>query len=181
MNMKRVKMARRAGRVNRYHTEFLVRPENVAEHTFNVLNLLVIMLDGGVSNNLLINALYHDGGEYVSGDIPSPVKRQVPGMKEAINKIEAIGTDSTIGYLPPITVWEHMMLKVADNLDGMLKCIEERAMGNYTIAEEYADRVGGVGGRYCAYLEAMLPDLGGGSAAELVQAAITEWHWGEKK
>lgn len=180
--LSRVKLARRAGRVTRYHGQYLQRPENIAEHTFGVMNILTIMLGtGGMSVNLLLNTLYHDGGEYISGDMLSPVKKAVPGLREVCNALEKQGTDMTIGELPPITEWEHMMLKAADNLDGLMKCIEERGMGNYTLAEGYYEYPAGVGGQYCAYLEEMLPKLGGGPAAELVQAAITEWHWGEKK
>jgi 5'-deoxynucleotidase len=180
--LKRVKLSRRAGRVVRYHTQYLTRPETVAEHVFGVLNILVIMTEGQLSATLLKAALAHDSGEYISGDVPSPVKRRVPGMREAVNLIEngaagAIYYDAAGG---PPTEWEHTLLKVADNLDGLLKCAEERAMGNYTISESYGDGTS-VGGNYCAYLEDMLPKLGGGTAADLVQAAITEWHWGEKK
>lgn len=178
----RVKLARRAGRVTRYHGQYLARPENIAEHTFGVMNILCIMMaPAGPSANLMLNALYHDGGEYISGDMFSPIKRQVPGLREVCNELEKQGTDMTYGALPDITEWEHKLLKVADNLDGLMKCMEERAMGNYTLSEGYYEYPAGVGGQYCKYLEAMLPDLGGGPAAELVQAAITEWHWGEKK
>lgn len=180
--MQRVKLARRAGRVVRYHGQYLSRPENIAEHTFGVMNILCIMMaPAGPSANLMLNALYHDGGEYISGDMFSPIKKAVPGLREVCNELEKQGTDMTFGDLPKISEWEHMMLKAADNLDGLFKCMEEVRMGNYTLAEGYYEYPAGVGGQYCAYLEDMLPKLGGGTAAELVQAAITEWHWGTKK
>lgn len=175
-NLQKVALARRAGRVSRFHTQYLMRPENIAEHTYGVMNLLVMMTGGQLTANLLINALYHDGGEYLSGDVPSPVKKRVEGLRGAINDIEDLGTQATIGDLPPLTEWEYKLLKVADNLDGMLKCIEERAMGNYTIAEGYGDGRS-VGGNYCAYLETQLEELGGGPIAALVQEAITKWKW----
>lgn len=172
-----VKLARRAGRVTRYHGQYLMRPENIAEHTFGVLNILAIMTGGQLTPALLLNALYHDGGEYISGDMFSPIKKMVPGLREACNALEEVGTNMTIGALPALTDWEHKLLKVADNLDGMFKCLEERAMGNYTLAEGYYEYAGGVGGQYCLYLEAQLQELGAGPIAELVQSAITEWKW----
>lgn len=174
--LEKVRLARRAGRVNRYHGQYLSRPENVAEHTFGVLSILAIMTNGQIGHDLMLNALFHDGGEYISGDIPSPVKGAIPGLRAAANAMEKVGTDATIGQLPELTEWEYKLLKVADNLDGLMKCTEERDLGNYTISEPYAG-FKSVGDNYADYLKLQLEDLGGGPIAELVQAAITQWHW----
>jgi 5'-deoxynucleotidase YfbR-like HD superfamily hydrolase len=172
--LERAHLARRAGRVTRFHTQFLLKPENVAEHTFGLLNLLMIMTGGQVTGKLLMDALAHDAGEYVSGDMPSPSKRAMgPDAKGAFEDIEFGAMQMIYDRVwEPLTSWEALLLKTADNLDGLLKCIEEKRMGNYTIE--------GCGENYAAYLSSQLPALGGGPAAELVQLVLTEWHWSHK-
>lgn len=173
--LERAHLARRAGRVTRYHTQTLLRQEDVATHTFGLMNLLAIMTGGQIRCEVMLTAMAHDMGEYASGDIPSPVKRALG--QEASDEIKGI-EDSAMqdihfnGGLWKISDWEYLLLKTADNLDGLLKCIEEKRMGNYTIEE--------CGENYAAYLSAQLPNLGGGPAAELVQLALTEWHWSHK-
>ena len=174
-NYRRVELARRAGRVSRYHGQYLARPENIAEHTFGVMNILVIMTGGQLSANLLITALYHDGGEYISGDMFSPIKKLVPGLRETCNALEKEGTDETVGPLPELTAWEYKLLKVADNLDGLIKCTEEYRMGNYTIGETYHEYEDGVGGQYALYLRGQRSELGGGPIGDLIDKAIDQW------
>lgn len=170
----RAHLARRAGRVGRYHTQFMIKPENVAEHTFGLMNLLVIMTGGQLTAKLLMAAMAHDMGEYVTGDVPSPSKRAMGvEAKDAFSLME----DQAMLEIHPdglwdLSEWEYKLLKTADNLDGLLKCIEETRMGNYTMQE--------CGENYAAYLNTQLPTLGGGPAAELVQLALTEWHWSHK-
>lgn len=172
--LERAHLSRRAGRVTRYHSQTLLRSEDVATHTFGLMNLLVIMTAGQVSARLLMAALAHDMGEYATGDVPSPVKRAMGATaKEAFDLME----DTAMLVIHPdlledITEWEYRLLKTCDNLDGLLKCIEEKRMGNYLIEE--------CGENYAAYLSAQLEALGGGPAAELVQLALTEWHWSHK-
>jgi 5'-deoxynucleotidase YfbR-like HD superfamily hydrolase len=175
--LRRVTLSRRAGRVTRYHGQYLTRPENIAEHTFGVLNILTIMTNGQLSQALLLNALYHDGGEYISGDMFSPIKRAVPGLREACNELEKQGTDETIGELPALTEWEYKILKVADNLDGLIKCTEEYRMGNYTIGETYGGYDGGVGGQYAKYLRTQLEGMGGGPISALIVEALQAWEF----
>lgn len=173
--LERVVLSRRAGRVTRYHGQYLMRPENIAEHTFGVLNILAIMTNGQLSQALLLNALYHDGGEYISGDMFSPIKRAVPGLREACNELEKQGTDETIGELPALTEWEYKILKVADNLDGLIKCTEEFRMGNYTLGETYGGYEDGVGGQYAKYLGEQLKTMGSGPISDLIAEAVMSW------
>lgn len=173
--LERAHLARRAGRVTRYHAQTLLRSEDVATHTFGLMNLLVIMTGGTIRGELLLAALAHDMGEYATGDIPSPVKRAMDqDSRDEIRALEDIAMVAIHenGALWKISDWEYLLLKSADNLDGLLKCIEEKRMGNYMIEE--------CGENYANYLSTQLPALGGGPAAELVQLALTEWHWSHK-
>lgn len=171
--LERARLARRAGRVTRYHTQYLTKPENVAEHTFGLVNLLMIITGGQVRAELLMAAMSHDMGEYKSGDVPSPSKKAMgEEAKASFDALENAAMKIIHESVNPISDWEYLLLKTCDNLDGLLKCIEEKRMGNYTIEE--------CGENYASYLSAQLPDLGGGPAAELVQLALTEWHWSHK-
>jgi 5'-deoxynucleotidase YfbR-like HD superfamily hydrolase len=138
------------------------------------MNLLVIMTGGQLRAELLMAALAHDMGEYKMGDIPSPVKRAMnTEARECFGRNEDLAMMDIHPCMPmELSEWEHKLLKTCDNLDGLLKCIEEKRMGNYTIEV--------CGENYAEYLSAQLPALGGGPASELVQLALTEWHWSHK-
>lgn len=170
----RVLLARRAGKVQRYHQHALLRTEDVAQHTFGLVNLLMIMTGRQATAKLLMAAIAHDMGEYVSGDIPSPVKHGMgKEAKDAFNAIEDKAMHDIHGNdWEALSDWEYLLLKTADNLDGLFKCIEERDLGNKGVIF--------IGDKYSEYLEAQLPALGGGPAAELVREALHSWHWSHK-
>lgn len=163
MIREQVKLARMAGRVARFHTRPLLRTENVAEHTFNVMNLMLIITDGVVSPKALQHALMHDMGEYKVGDVPGPTKRTLATGKFLAAEDEAIS--AIFGEPPPaLTEWEHLIFKMADNLDGLLKCCEEIRLGNDCAVE--------CGQDYAKLLKDMLPSLGGGQVAARVRDFI---------
>lgn len=166
MNQK-IKAARKAGRVVRYHNRETIRTEDVAQHTFNMMNLIMIMTHGTPSLNLLKAALLHDQGEYVVGDIPSPIKRLL-GSYHDLDAMEEQGVNFIHHKgIPHLTEWERKLLKVSDNLDGLLRCIEELKLGNDDMRE--------VGATYKAYLEKQLEGLGGGVISHIVLGAIRDF------
>lgn len=163
MIREQVRLARLAGRVARYHTRPQLRPENVAEHTFNVMNLMILLTDGVVSPKALQHALMHDMGEYRVGDVPGPSKRLISTGKFLAAEDAAVA--AIFGSAPPaLTDWEHLIFKVADNLDGLLKACEEVRLGN-----EYAVDCGK---DYAKLLKDLLPSLGNGQVAERVKDFI---------
>lgn len=166
--VERVTRARRAGNVHRFHCYDMVHPENVAQHTFNVMNLLMVMTGGTISHRLLEAALLHDQGEYVTGDIPSPIKRMMGGGASVLNSMEEQAIQMIhVRGTPDLTEWEHTMLKAADNLDGLLTCVREVKRGNTQMAE--------VASVYAGYLKELGTKLGGGTAGEIVQYYIKCW------
>lgn len=127
----RVRKARLAGNVSRFHTHQLIRPDTVAQHTFNVFHTAMILTEGNMTPALMKHIMCHDLGEYASGDIPSHVKRLVPGLKEAANELEdKFVKEIHTGDLPHLTEYEYQVLKFCDNLDGLCKCLDELNMGN---------------------------------------------------
>jgi 5'-deoxynucleotidase YfbR-like HD superfamily hydrolase len=145
-----IKMAREAGAVRRYHAVRTIKEESVAEHSFNVVNLILILTEGAASRALILAGLTHDMGEYATGDIPSQVKKALPeDVRWDIQKLE---TDAVLRIHPNLTgglsADEEYLLHLCDNLDGLLKCIDELKMGNQHIIP--------VGERYTGYLQDLI-------------------------
>lgn len=165
--LNRIRIAREAGNVKRYHTSELLKEEKVGQHTFNMLNILMIVAERNLSRSLLMAAIAHDMGEYATGDIPSPVKKLEPGLRDKLNELEdeAMRRAHT-GFYPALTDWEYKLLKFSDNLDGLLKVTDELRMGNRTVHW--------IGVNYLKYLRAM-PDLGP-TMTDLIEEAAEEFH-----
>jgi 5'-deoxynucleotidase YfbR-like HD superfamily hydrolase len=126
---------RRAGAVRRYHTETLLRPETVAEHSANVAFLCSI-LDPECATALIYSALIHDTAEIYTGDIPYPFKKQHADMGKYVNAVEK-GFLLNHGLYVELTEEQVQVLKAADMLDLVLKCLEEARLGNRTLENVY--------------------------------------------
>lgn len=126
-----LRIIRAGGSVTRFHTQRTTQAESVGKHSFGVAWLCYLLSDGKPSMALLVAALAHDLAEYVTGDVPAPVKGANPDLKHALDRVEA---DVLPGALqPPLTEVEARTLKLADIFDGMLFCNEERRLGNLDI------------------------------------------------
>jgi 5'-deoxynucleotidase len=93
-------------------------------------------------------ALYHDAGEVLTGDLPTPVKYFNPDMRAAYGRIEQAAADRLLAMVPPALQpdygplfheaaadrehWE--LVRAADKLCAYLKCMEEVAAGNREFA-----------------------------------------------
>lgn len=89
-------------------------------------------------------ALFHDAGEIITGDMPTPIKYHDPQITEAYKRIEAEANRSLFSMLPddlkpyyePVfhpaendgIYWQYV--KAADKLSALIKCIEEEKSGN---------------------------------------------------
>ena len=88
--------------------------------------------------------MYHDATEIITGDMPTPVKYYNPLIRHAYKEVESVAKDELLGGLPeemrayyePVlqdtekeaVLW--LYVKAADKLSALVKCIEERSMGN---------------------------------------------------
>lgn len=141
------------GRVRRYHTLDVVRPQTVAEHVYGVLSILTVLRGENVSQNLFFAALLHDAPESITGDIPAPTKRELrkrfPGT-DFVNDweleifVEHWG-EGAVQRFNDLTEAEARHLKMADILEGLRYCEREYRLGNTDIVP--------VARRYAAYLE----------------------------
>ncbi len=88
-------------------------------------------------------ALYHDVGEVITGDLPTPVKYKNPEIKGAYKRIEAMASEQLLSMLPEDLrpayaayllpdekTYEWKLVKAADRICAYIKCIEEQNLGN---------------------------------------------------
>ncbi|MBE0600893.1 MAG: 5'-deoxynucleotidase, partial [Firmicutes bacterium] len=88
-------------------------------------------------------ALYHDAGEVLTGDLPTPVKYKNAEIKKAYKTIEAMANQQLLsmlpadlrdGYAPYLTPdknsYEWKLVKAADRICAYIKCVEEKKAGN---------------------------------------------------
>ena len=93
--------------------------------------------------------LYHDMPEILTGDMPTPVKYFNPEIKEAYKKVEKVAAAKLLDTLPEdlredfdflfnkkdedSELWR--IIKAADKISALIKCIEERKAGNMEFAK----------------------------------------------
>ena len=57
--------------------------------------------DGCVDEGqVAVAALYHDAGEILTGDMPTPIKYYNPAIREAYRQVEQVAADKLLGMLP---------------------------------------------------------------------------------
>ena len=95
-------------------------------------------------NRLVLLAMYHDCSEILTGDMPTPIKYYNPEIKAAYKEVEAVANEKLVSMLPedlrrdyrPLFCHEGedpellRLLKAADKLSALVKCIEEENAGN---------------------------------------------------
>lgn len=129
------------------------RRENLSEHSLEVAQLahaLAIIGNRRFGKNYDINyvaavAMYHDTSEIITGDMPTPIKYYNDEIKGAYKQIEAAAEIRLKQMLPedfredfnriynPDSDTEKLV-KAADKISALIKCIEELNMGNREFA-----------------------------------------------
>ena len=128
------------------------REENLSEHSLEVailahaLALLRNRRFGGSVNaeRAAVIAMLHDTSEILTGDLPTPIKYFNSEMKNAYKAVEQNAAEQLCAMLPddlqqeyapfftPLPedreIWQ--IVKAADKLSALIKCLEERRMGN---------------------------------------------------
>jgi 5'-deoxynucleotidase len=128
-----------------------VREENIMEHSQQVAviaHALALInnkiLGGSVDvNKVVLLAQYHEVGEVITGDLPTPIKYFNPEIKSAYKDLEHNACEKILGMLPNTLMdeyrefiiadentEEYKMVKYADRLAAYLKCVEEVKAGN---------------------------------------------------
>lgn len=125
-------------------------PENIQEHSHMVaviahaLGVIRREVFGGdcAPEHLAALALFHDASEILTGDMPTPIKYQNQELMEAYHKVEDLAAQKLLDMLPetfrpayaPLLSEakgeEYRLVKAADKLSALIKCVEERKAGN---------------------------------------------------
>ena len=126
--------------------------ENIAEHSHCVAVIAHALAVIGNkkfgksydAQRVALLALYHDTTEVITGDMPTPVKYYNDEIKSVYKDIERIAGKRLLDMLPdefkddykPFfekddadkDLW--LLVKAADKISALIKCIEENRMGN---------------------------------------------------
>ena len=134
-------------------------PENDMEHSMqcamiaHALAVLANTRHGGTLDPQKVTtlALYHDVGEVLTGDLPTPVKYKNAEIKKAYKTIEAMANQQLLqmlpadlrdAYTPYLTpdkdVYEWKLVKAADRICAYIKCVEEKKAGNMEFIQAQA-------------------------------------------
>lgn len=125
--------------------------ENISEHSLEVAMIAhALAIIGNVrlgrdynAEHIAMLGIYHDCTEIITGDMPTPVKYDNEVIKEAYKRIEENAADELISMLPEDLREAYMpylkadedkdvmkLVKAADKLSALVKCIEEEKVGN---------------------------------------------------
>ena len=128
-----------------------VREENIMEHSQQVaviahaLALINNKIFGGSVdiNKTVLLAQYHEVGEVITGDLPTPIKYFNPEIKSAYKDLEKNACERILNMLPEelkeeystyilpdTSTLEYDIVKAADKLSALVKCTEEIKAGN---------------------------------------------------
>lgn len=130
------------------------RNENLKEHSQDVtiiaLTLAIIFKDivspDLVSDSFLYDvmscAIFHDASEIITGDLPTPIKYRNDQIRTAYKEIEASANNTLLSLLPielrksfraafgATNIRAGRIVKAADKLSALIKCISEENTGN---------------------------------------------------
>ena len=130
------------------------RTETLSEHTLDVAMIAhALCVIGNVRFGRALDAdraaligLYHDASEIITGDLPTPVKYYNRDIRDAYKEVEHVAERRLLEQLPEDlrpayseifegtqTEEDHYMrrlVKAADKLSALIKCMEETGAGN---------------------------------------------------
>ena len=126
--------------------------ENIQEHSHmtaviaHALGVIGNRVYGKQHNpeHLATVAIFHDATEILTGDMPTPIKYQNPDIIKAYHQVESYAADRLVQMLPAELQADYAplldpdchkdesyrLVKAADKLSALIKCIEERKAGN---------------------------------------------------
>ena len=148
--------------ITRWSLMHSTRAESLSEHTCDtallahMLCLIARRYTGTPCRpkTVAVAALYHDAPEIITGDMPTPVKYANAALRDAYKALEAESVRSMTGLLPEelgeeispfisgelLTVEEKRLLKAADRLSALIKCMEEQRSGNHEFDAAFAQQ-----------------------------------------
>lgn len=135
-----------------------VREENLSEHSLEtafiahaLCKINNVRLGGNLNpDRAAVLAMFHDTSEIITGDLPTPIKYKNEQIKSVYKEIERSAAEQLIEMLPSDLQDEYReiysednaelgkIVRAADKISALIKCIEEGRMGNdeFRIAEK---------------------------------------------
>lgn len=152
MNSNFFAMVNRMKLIDRWALMRNTTKENIAEHSHSVAVIAhALALIGNKKFGKCYNAeraallaLYHDTTEVITGDMPTPVKYYNDDIKNVYKEIEHVAGERLLAMLPDEFKTDYspmfekqqedkelwILVKAADKISALIKCIEEHRMGN---------------------------------------------------
>ena len=137
--------------INRWALMRNTEHETLSEHSLEtaiIAHALAVLHNKRLGGSIdpaqtALMALYHDVPEILVGDMPTPVKYHNSELRAAFGKVETAAADRLLSMLPEDMRDEyepllhevcceqmHRIIKAADKISALIKCIEERKAGN---------------------------------------------------
>lgn len=157
--------------ITRWSLMHSTRAESLSEHTCDtallahMLCLIARRYTGTPCRpkTVAVAALYHDAPEIITGDMPTPVKYANHVLRDAYKALEAESVRSMTGLLPEelgeeispfisgelLTAEEKRLLKAADRLSALIKCMEEQRSGNHEFDAAFAQQKAALEAMHC--------------------------------
>jgi 5'-deoxynucleotidase len=151
-------MMQRMKYINRWGLMRNTEQENIQEHSMQVsmiahaLALLRTMYFAEGRTNpdperVALLGLYHDAGEILTGDLPTPVKYFNSEIRSAYKAVEQVAAEKLLAMLPedmrpvyrslllpdkndPVIYEALKLVKAADKISAYIKCLTEEKAGN---------------------------------------------------
>ena len=145
--------------INRWALMKNTRSENLSEHSLEVAAIahaIAVMKNlrfGGELNaeRAAVLGLYHDMPEIITGDMPTPVKYHSKTLRNAFREVETEACSRLLSMLPEDMkesfspyffktqedeyLWK--IVKAADKISALFKCIEEEKSGNHEFSSAH--------------------------------------------
>ena len=157
--------------INRWGLMRNTQSENIAEHSLDVAVLahalaLLRTRRFGVpcdAERAAVLGLFHDATEIITGDLPTPVKYHSATLRDAYKAMERESVASMTAMLPDelaeevapfltgelLTAEEAKLLKAADRLSALVKCLEEQRSGNHEFDAALAQQKAALEAMHC--------------------------------
>lgn len=139
--------------INRWGLMRNTREENLCEHSLEVAIVAHALATIGNKKygrgydpqRAAALALLHDASEIITGDMPTPVKYHSEEIRRAYGEVEDMAVEHLVSMLPEELRPEYRALmtmgapgdealkpivKAADRISAVIKCVEERQSGN---------------------------------------------------
>ncbi|MGN0663065.1 MAG: 5'-deoxynucleotidase [Faecalibacterium sp.] len=169
--------------ITRWSLMHSTRAESLSEHTCDtallahMLCLIARRYTGTPCRpkTVAVAALYHDAPEIITGDMPTPVKYHSEVLRSAYKALERESVSAMGALLPPelreevepflsgelLTAEEKRLLKAADRLSALIKCMEEQRGGNHEFDAALAQQKAALAAMHCPeadwFMEHCLP------------------------